>query len=291
MRFAQVSVEDLLQQFQEAPSEWLDEAGRETIHAIEAFLAGVGNEVDPEKLDALLAGSPRTLDVIRLFLGLSQDEMANRLRAVGGDVLRGTYASIRERLKHDRVRAAVKSSLVRLQAVETINEHLRRPWTIRDVLLERYRFGRGRAVKGQSRGRSLEDEVERRLRALGVPYLVRVTFVGRDGKQAKADFAIPGSDHPKIIIESKAYEATGSKQTDVLGDIRKIVEAREFETYFFVVTDGLGWHNRVSDLRRLVDFHQRGWVTMIYTRATLAQLQDAVKYIYEYEYEGRGKGG
>lgn len=210
--------------------------------------------------------------------------MASHLRAAGGGALSGTYASIRDRLKHDHVRATVVSALVRLGAVHTIGAHLRKRWTIRDVLLERYQFGRGRAVKGQLRGRSLENEVEQRLRRLGVPYVARVTFIGRDGKQAKADFAIPGAQRPKIIIESKVYEATGSKQTDVLGDILKIVEARDYLTYFFVVTDGLGWHNRVSDLRHLVEFQQRGMVSMIFTRATLGKLEEAVRYIYQHEY-------
>ena len=39
-------------------------------------------------------------------------------------------------------------------------------------------------------------------------------------EKAKCDFAIPGRELSKVIIES-GYTATGSKMTDIIGDLEK----------------------------------------------------------------------
>jgi hypothetical protein len=111
--------------------------------------------------------------------------------------------------------------MIDLSLPQIISEQLSRQWSVEDVLVERYRLTRGRALAGQKRGRSLENEVETVLRGVDVPYVRGVTFVGKKGAKAKCDFAIPSKNHPKIVMESKGFEATGSKLTDFLGDILK----------------------------------------------------------------------
>lgn len=96
---------------------------------------------------------------------------------------------------------------------------------------------------------------------------------------AKSDFAIPSKVHPKIVIEAKGFEATGSKLTDFLGDVMKIIEAKESRTYFFVVTDGRGWRNRPSDLNHLIKRQHDKDIDMIYTTSRLAQLARDVSQI------------
>lgn len=86
-----------------------------------------------------------------------------------------------------------------------------------------------------------------------------------------------------IVIEAKGFEATGSKLTDFLGDVLKIKQAKGYHTYLFVVTDGRGWFNRQSDLKRLLQLHQEGVVEMIYTRARLPQLAEDVRQIWTAE--------
>lgn len=49
------------------------------------------------------------------------------------------------------------------------------------------------------------------------------------------------------------------------------------------MTDGRGWFNRQSDLKRLVDLHVDGTVEMIYTRARLTQLAEDVRQIWTAE--------
>jgi len=85
------------------------------------------------------------------------------------------------------------------------------------------------------------------------------------------------------VIEAKGYEATGSKLTDFLGDVLKIKQAKGYHMYLFVVTDGRGWFNRQSDLKRLIELHESGIVEMIYTRARLSQLAEHVRQIWETE--------
>ncbi|HVE72167.1 MAG TPA: DpnII family type II restriction endonuclease [Thermoanaerobaculia bacterium] len=148
------------------------------------------------------------------------------------------------------------------------------------MLVDRYKLGRGRAIAGQSRGRGLEDEVESVLKNAGIPFEPRVTFVAPNGVTAKCDFAIPSRDRPTIVVEVKGYEATGSKLTDFLGDILKIKQAKAYHTYVLGVTDGRGWYNRKSDLKRLVDLHHDGTIEMIYTRKRLAQFAEDVTSIW-----------
>ena len=85
-----------------------------------------------------------------------------------------------------------------------------------------------------ARGKSIESDPIDRL------YDARCRFTGATGiSTEKTDFAIPSKDDPGILIEAKAYGATGSKQTDVLGDITRIVNEKRDDTQFLLVTDGI----------------------------------------------------
>jgi hypothetical protein len=109
---------------------------------------------------------------------------------------------------------------------------------------------------------------------------MREPVIGQRKQTAKCDIAIPSKDQPRIIIEAKGYGATGSKMTDVLGDIRKIIEAKRADTAFLFFTDGLTWKQRKNDLRQIVEFQNAGDITRIYTytmeqqfKADLSQLK------------------
>jgi len=280
------SLEEIVGQLQPLPSDWLDDVGKETLHAIDSFIEKVtGKDVTVEILEELLKESVIYLDVVRLFLGMSQDEFAQKIASQSS--LRGNYSSMRSKAKRQELRAEIMQSLHALEAIPTINEQLNRQWTVNDVLYDRYKFQRGRAIKGQKRGRGLEDSVEEILEKIkndtGMTFDRGVTFTNRVGKTAKSDFAIPGASEPKIIIECKGFEATGSKLTDVLGDISKILEAKSAHTYFFLVTDGTGWFNRMADLKKIVEHHQNAEVDMIYTLSTIHDLEQTIRYIVKHE--------
>ena len=109
-------------------------------------------------------------------------------------------------------------------------------------LIKRLKTGRGSAIKGQSRGRALENTVESIVLSVfgGGCYDVRCRFLGARGTSTeKADFAVPSKNDPRILIEAKAYGATGSKQTDILGDISRIIAQKRHDTNFLLVVDGV----------------------------------------------------
>ncbi|HEX6095211.1 MAG TPA: DpnII family type II restriction endonuclease [Thermoanaerobaculia bacterium] len=283
MRFAKISLDLLLSELGDLPSEWMDEEARRLVHAIPALLGRIrtkGPQLDATALADLIREEPLALDVLRLIAAEGQEPMAHRIcDAVGGN--RRGWDALRSLARKSPEEMA--SALVEIGMHERIREQVWREWTIEDVLVDRYRLGRGRAIAGQSRGRALENEVEAILRGIDVPFEMRVTFTGPDGTTAKCDFAVPTREEPLIVIEAKGYEATGSKLTDFLGDVLKIKQAKGYHTYLFVVTDGRGWFNRRSDLKRLVQLHQEGIVEMIYTRARLPQLAADVRQIWTTE--------
>src|SRR5439155_19837635 len=113
-----------------------------------------------------------------------------------------------------------------------------------------------------------------------VGYDVRCRFVGSRGVSTeKADFAIPSKRDPGILIESKAYGATGSKQTDILGEMSRIVEEKRHDTHLLLVTDGITWRSRVNDLRKLVTLQNEGKIARIYTQQMAAQLEGDLRQL------------
>jgi hypothetical protein len=82
-----------------------------------------------------------------------------------------------------------------------------------------------------------------------------------------------------ILIESKGYGATGSKMTDILGDIGKIIAAKRPDTAFLFFTDGLTWKQRKSDLRKIVEFQSNGDISRIYTFAMADQFEKDLKQL------------
>jgi hypothetical protein len=159
-------------------------------------------------------------------------------------------------------------ALVALGILEAMAEQTNRPTKWSDVLIERLRSGRGSAISGQRRGRIIEDFAETIIRKVfGNGYASRCTFTGPRNRSAKCDFAIPSKNSARILIESKGYNATGSKMTDVIGDIEKIIAAKRPDTAFLFFTDGLTWKQRKSDLRKILEYQNEGEITRVYTIA------------------------
>lgn len=206
--------------------------------------------------------------VFRLFLGLSQDEFTQALKANGAG-----SAGVKA---YGRDPALLLDALDNLGVPAVITAMTHKPVRWQDILLARLEGGRGRAVKGQRRGRALENFVEAIVADVFGQggYEARKSFTCVDGSHTeKCDFAIPNAKAPHVIIESKAYGATGSKQTDVIGDIEKIVGCKRADVTFLLVTDGLTWSARQSDLRKIIAFQNRGQIYRIYTMAMAEDLR------------------
>jgi hypothetical protein len=285
MDFPRVALQSLLGEFVELQSDWLDETGAKVIAHIGTIIPKLHAFVaapTAAEMAAMLGDEPAFLDVCRLFMGVSQEVAAHQISAhLPPPAL--SWTRLRRLARRDAHMLA--QAFISLGLPAKIYTDVHKAWTTEEVLTDRYKMSRGRATAGQARGRSLEVKVEEVLRNVA-PFESRVTFTGRRGIAAKCDIAIPSRDHPKIVIEAKGFEATGSKLTDFLGDIRKIIDAKESRTYFFVVTDGRGWMHRPSDLQHVIDHQHLKEIDMIYTSARLAQLAQDVAYIWQHERGG-----
>jgi hypothetical protein len=250
---------ELLDRLSPLPTEWEDETATKTIAVIEAIapkpiydLADLESLLDADfKIGTLVA---------RLFLGISDDDMETGLHEALGDGGTGV-----KRYKADK--AAYMAALVGMGVLDAMDETVNRPATWSDVLVERLRSGRGKAVRGQRRGRNLENFVETIVESVfgAGNYETRCQFSGATGKPAKCDFAIPTKSEAIILIEVKGYGATGSKMTDVMGDLVKILEQKRNDTILMLFTDGETWKRRTADLKKLVELQNRGQIARIYT--------------------------
>lgn len=271
MRRERQRLDDLLAAVAPLETTWRDEHSDAVIALIESIPEKA--HYDAADLRGLLERDFRaSMTAIQLMLELSKDEFTVALRST---LPSGTGVK-RFREDYD----TFVQALAKLGVLERLATLVHTPVTWRTILLERLKAGRGSAIKGQARGRGLEDFVELIVRGVFGPdqYNVRSRFVGARGTSTeKADFAIPSKVDARILIETKAYGATGSKQTDVLGDVGRIVEQKRHDTDFLLVTDSVTWRDRANDLRKLVEMQNQGLITRIYTRSMAAQLEEDLK--------------
>lgn len=247
---------------------WLDAHAEAVIALLKNF--PTKSSYSDADVAALLADNfDNATTSIRLFLDLSKDEFTHRMRELLGP---GGIGKKRY-LSNPPIYLKALNDLGLRDAMQMATH---RPLHWSDILIERLKGGRGSAIKGQTRGRGMEDFVEGIVRSVFNDHqvAVRCRFTGARGQSTeKADFAIPSAADPAILIEVKAYGATGSKQTDVLGDISRIVEEKRHDTALLLVTDGITWRQRPSDLRKLIALQNEGRIQRIYTTSMAEDLR------------------
>jgi hypothetical protein len=273
------TIEEILKHLSPVEATWRDEHANAVIRQLETLPVKPSySRQDVIEMFDLENTSRHQFDanqtIVRLFLDMSKDEFT---------------AELRNRLdKGMGIKKALENperffgALEEMGLLRSMTAAVSRPVTWRDLLVERLKGGRGSAIKGQRRGRFLEDFVEHLIIEIfgEGAYHARCPFHGAAGTSTeKADFAIPTKDDPAILIESKAYGATGSKQTDVLGDISRIVNEKRHDTHFLLVTDGITWRERTGDLGKLVDLQNQGKITRIYTQLMSKQLKADLKQL------------
>jgi hypothetical protein len=265
-------LEDILGSLRHLEVDWKDETA---IHVIARLRdMSVKPVYSIEDVEALLdANFDEGILICRLFMGLSKDQFTAMLHAARVNAGTGVKA-------YRADRAGFLSDLLRFGLLNNMAVEANRKAHWSDVLVERLRSGRGSAIAGQRRGRGVEDFAEEIIKTVfGDNYEVRCTFRGPRGTTAKCDFAIPSKTAARILIESKGYAATGSKMTDILGDIHTIIAAKRADTALLFFTDGLTWKERQSDLRKLVDLQNKGDITRIYTYAMADQFEKDLRQL------------
>lgn len=267
MEFIAQNLDEILASLKPISVEWKDDTAQRVISKLRAFPPKKVYRVDDIR-DLLDENFDDGILICRLFLGLSKDQFISLLRMALGDF--GIGVKSYRSNPTEFIDALLGTGLLEAMSEEVNHEP---HWS--DVLVERLRSGRGSAISGQRRGRSVEDFAEAIVKKVfGKAYEIRCTFAGPRNQMAKCDFAIPSKKIPRILIESKGYGATGSKMTDIIGDIGTIIRAKRPDTAFLFFTDGLTWKQRKSDLRKIVEYQNNGDITRIYT-STMAQQFEA----------------
>lgn len=270
MQIVEQQLEDITGALTTLEAAWQDDHAVKVISLIQTMT--IKEEYGATDLARLFAENFRVgFTIAQLFLGISKDEFQDRLGTILGPKNIGAKAFKTDPDKY--ISALIK---MELPAAISTAVNFRPSWS--DILVERLRTGRGKAIKGQRRGRGLEDFAEAIVRRVfGNQYETRCQFTGVGAKTEKCDFSIPNRRRPLIIIEAKGYGATGSKMTDVVGDANKIIDAKRPDTPFILITDGITWMRRISDLRKLVRLQNEGKITRIYTTKMAARFEEDLR--------------
>ena len=169
----------------EAP--WQDEHAAKVIALIQTFpFAGHDNATAvPTALIGKMfdEGFNEAFTAAQLFLGISKDEFQDRLGAILGPGKIGAKS-----FKADRTAYLKALDDMGLREAIAAAICLKPVWS--DILIERLRSGRGKAIRGQNRGRGLEDFTEGLVREVfgDGGYEKRCSFTGYNGKVGKCDF-------------------------------------------------------------------------------------------------------
>lgn len=270
MRVYDQTIEEVVDSLSPLAVDWMDETAASAIARLTAIPKkaiyardDIAQLLDSDFEEGILCA--------RLFLALSKDSMEAALReALGSGIGVKRYQGQREAYLD-----ALEALGLPGKMADTVNYEP--VWS--DILVERLRSGRGSAIQGQKRGRGLEDFVEALVKDVfgEGAYETRCAFSGVGGKTAKCDVAVPDRAKPRIIIEVKGYGATGSKMTDIIGDLDAIIDAKRHDSTLLVVTDGMTWKARLADLRKIVQRQNDGKIARIYTTKMREQFSDELK--------------
>jgi hypothetical protein len=79
------------------------------------------------------------------------------------------------------------------------------------------------------------------------------------------------------VIEVKGYGATGSKMSDIIGDLDAIINAMRRDTTLLFFTDGTTWKSRLSDLKKIIQRQNEGEIARIYTTSMSGDFVEELK--------------
>ncbi len=272
MEILKQQLDDILGNLSRLESDWKDELAVSVISKLKSIQQK--GEYGIDDIRDLFGETSDEFNVGRicaqLFLGVSKDQLTSELNELLGP---GGIGVKRFQNSQDEYINALTNLGLAESMINAVNYNP--SWS--DILIERLRSGRGSAIQGQSRGRGLEDFAEEIIKEVfGDQYQPRCTFKGSNG-EAKCDFAIPDCSNPFILVESKAYAATGSKMTDIIGDVDAIINSKRHDTRFFLITDGITWKSRSNDLRKLIERQNKGEITRIYSKLLKEQFRNDLR--------------
>lgn len=235
------------------------------IKAAAASLAEL-DEITPDTLAAWAAEHYASANVLGLAVGLSQERLKTTLKYHLGTS--GWLTLARER----------PSDLVEMldrefELVHLVDFQRRRSYDFGDILVARAST-RQTANSAAASGRMVEDHIEAIANDLGLPCETRTRFIGRNRRTAPCDLVIPSGSNADIAVAAKGYDSTGSKLGDAVREIEEMADVRLPRQYIMAVIDGIGWNNRLSDLKKIYILWERQQIDGMYTLATLDRFRD-----------------
>ena len=223
-------------------------------------------EIDAVTVSAWIAQHPQFVPVLGLAVGLSREALKNRLKNAFGTT--GWITLARSRPDDLVGWLDADFDLLRLLTIQR-----ERTYDFGDVLVARA-GSRVTATRATRSGRRVEDEIEAIAKDLGLDYETRTRFEGRSGRTAPCDLVVPRSSDAAIVVAAKGFDSTGSKLTDAVREIEEMADVRKPNQFVMAVIDGIGWKNRIADLRRIHGLWESSEINGMYTLGTLDAFRD-----------------
>ena len=76
-----------------------------------------------------------------------------------------------------------------------------------------------------------------------------------------------------IVGAVKGFDSTGSKLSDAVREMKEMAETRLPRQFVFAFVDGIGWHGRRADLRRIYDLWANREIDGLYSLKTVESFQ------------------
>ncbi|MFI7165296.1 hypothetical protein ACIBM3_22825 [Rhodococcus erythropolis] len=244
----------------------------ETAHTVEVREAAEQlsnlSAISRSTLSEWVASNDSSAYVLGLALGMGRERLKNITRQMFGTT------SIALQAKRD------PSGLIRkldteFDLVRVLSKQLHREYTFGDVLVARAR-ARARAADATKSGKNVEGEIEAVVESLGLPFQTGTRFTGKHQKTAPADLVIPTTTDAVIAVAAKGFDSTGSKLTDAVREIQEMADVRLPKQFICAVVDGIGWHSRQSDLKRLYELWDNDDIDGLYTLSSLSRFRDDI---------------
>ncbi|SNS95211.1 DpnII family type II restriction endonuclease [Rhodococcoides kyotonense] len=226
------------------------------------------SEINRATIAHWVVGNENIAYVLGLSLGMGRERLKNICRELFGTT------SIALQAKRDPT-GLVRRLDTEFDLVRILSKQLMREYTFGDVLVARAR-ARSRGVDATKSGRNVEKEIEAIVHGLGLPYETGTTFAGKGQKTAPADLVIPTRNDAVIAVAAKGFDSTGSKLRDAVREIQEMAEVRLPKQFICAVVDGIGWHSRQADLKRLYTLWDNDEIDGLYTLSSLSRFRDDV---------------
>ena len=161
----------LLKNLSNLETDWKDDFAIEVIEFLDEIKVDDIN--DSRNLTKLLELNFEVASTIfRLFLEKSKDEYTSILKELIPEKgMIGKKGFVKDKNKYIEV---FEKLLLNKKIIDTINKD----YSWKDIIVERLKAGRGSAIKGQKRGRQLEDFVESIIKKVYKKYDPRCSFIG-----------------------------------------------------------------------------------------------------------------